>query len=301
MRIQSLLIIFCSLFSGTAFAYTPPDSIGVENHNGKEIVLHQIESKETYYSLGRKYHVPVKTIMDYNSSKALQPGMVIKVPTSRPYGQAAQQTTLTAPVATPSAPSQELVEYKVGSGETLYALARRFGTTVGEIKELNNLQSNSLRLGQILKIKQGVPSQFTPAQPAAKPAPVSPPPAERQPTVITHPDTSSAAVVEAESVKQNRYGIRQQEEKGVAVWIEDENVDSTKMLALHNTVPAGTIIQVTNPMNGKSAFVKVIGRYTENESTKDVIIVFTKAVANVLGALDKRFQVSITYGAPGEN
>ena len=42
--------------------------------------------------------------------------------------------------------------YKVQRGDTLYALARRFNTTVEEIKKLNNLTSNTIQIGQILKI-----------------------------------------------------------------------------------------------------------------------------------------------------
>jgi hypothetical protein len=44
----------------------------------------------------------------------------------------------------------------------------------------------------------------------------------------------------------------------------------------------------------------VVGKFTENESTKDVVIVITKATADMIGALDKRFQVNIVYGVPHE-
>jgi hypothetical protein len=57
---------------------------------------------------------------------------------------------------------------------------------------------------------------------------------------------------------------------------------------------------VTNPMTDRVTFAKVVGKFTENDSTKDVIIVLTKATADLLGALDKRFQVTIDYGTPNE-
>ena len=72
------------------------------------------------------------------------------------------------------------------------------------------------------------------------------------------------------------------------------------MLILHRTAPVGTIIQITNPMTNRSTFAKVVGKFTENETTKDVIIVMTKAVADAVGALDKRFFCTLTYG-PKEN
>lgn len=42
--------------------------------------------------------------------------------------------------------------YIVVSGDSLWSIAKKFGTTVNELKELNNLTSNNLSIGQVLKI-----------------------------------------------------------------------------------------------------------------------------------------------------
>ena len=101
-------------------------------------------------------------------------------------------------------------------------------------------------------------------------------------------------------IPAGRLGLTERTERGVAIWIADDNLDGTKMLALHRTAPVGTVVKVTNPMTDRVTFTKVVGKFTENESTKDVIIVLTKATADLLGALDKRFQVTIDYGTPNE-
>lgn len=44
--------------------------------------------------------------------------------------------------------------YIVQKGDTLWDIARKYGMTVNELKELNNLSSNLLKIGQTLKIKQ---------------------------------------------------------------------------------------------------------------------------------------------------
>ena len=49
-------------------------------------------------------------------------------------------------------PDQEYFLYTVVAGDTLWSIARRFGTTVEEIKRLNSLTSDLLRVGEILKI-----------------------------------------------------------------------------------------------------------------------------------------------------
>ena len=42
--------------------------------------------------------------------------------------------------------------YKVMKGDTLYGIAKKLDTTVDELKKINNLTSNSLSIGQLLKI-----------------------------------------------------------------------------------------------------------------------------------------------------
>lgn len=57
--------------------------------------------------------------------------------------------------------------YTVKSGDTLWSIAKKYGITVDELKSANNLTSNTLRIGQILKIPtqedvtQPVPGDYT--------------------------------------------------------------------------------------------------------------------------------------------
>ena len=44
--------------------------------------------------------------------------------------------------------------YTVKSGDSLYQIALKYGTTVDKIKKLNNLTNNSLKIGQILQIPE---------------------------------------------------------------------------------------------------------------------------------------------------
>lgn len=43
-------------------------------------------------------------------------------------------------------------EYIVGKGDTLYSIARKFGISVNELMQYNNLNNTVLSIGQILKI-----------------------------------------------------------------------------------------------------------------------------------------------------
>ena len=364
------------------------DSIGVENNNGKKLIVHQIVAKDTYYSVARRYGVNPKDVMTFNDSKFLQIGVVIKVPTNIPYSGAAVTTITSKPsvASTPSVNSTpssvntadnvsgNLVEHSVARRENLNMLAEKYGTTVDEIKRVNNLRSINLQIGQILKIPtknapEEVSDIITTAEPkvtANNPVVVTKPVEERKivtPEIKTNanedfiehtvagnetmysiatrykmtmdqlkaknnltnnalsvgqkllikgqypvkpafvPPVSAQTTDSAESLKDpslrypaSRYGLNQVDEKGTATWIVDQDLDPTKMLVLHRSAPIGTVMKITNPMSNRTTFAKVVGKFTENESTKDIIIVMTKAVADALGALDKRFYCNLTYG-----
>jgi len=301
---RSLLFGLCTFFSVQASANTLLDSVGAENNNGNLVILHKVAPKESYYSIGRLYSVPPKDIIAFNNNIALQIGVLVKVPTQRAFASAASKAS--AGKAQANSSENTVEEYKVGPKESLYAIARKFGTTVEDIKQLNNLQTTSLSVGQVLKIRANSKQSAAVNGPAQKPStPTATPPTAPLPNtppanVTPSTDTPAIAHVEKAKAAGGRLGVTERSERGVAVWIADENLDGTKMLALHRTAPVGTIVKITNPMTSRTTFVKVIGKFTENEATKDAIIVLTKATADLLGALDKRFQVSIDYGVPNE-
>ena len=58
------------------------------------------------------------------------------------------------PLGRPSDPPApvETVEYKVVSGDSLTKISRRNGCTVQDLRDLNALQSDELRIGQVLKV-----------------------------------------------------------------------------------------------------------------------------------------------------
>src|ERR1700759_2602890 len=88
-----LLTISLITFSTTVFAKILPDSIGVENHKGKMVILHKIKKKDTYYAIGRHYHVSAKEIIEYNDNAKMTIGHVIKVPTNRPFSESKHEKT----------------------------------------------------------------------------------------------------------------------------------------------------------------------------------------------------------------
>jgi LysM repeat protein len=293
-----IFAMLCTVFSFGAFASVFRDSIGVENKNGNQLILHKVTAKETYYSIGRLYQVSPRTIIEENNNVPLQIGVIVKIPTTRSFAQPVSGSRPTS-VSAASNPSTAIIEYKVGPKEYLYAIARKFDTTIDDIKALNNLRSNSLSIGQTIKVRPGANALSTGnVSPQANTVPESP--ASNTPAATLPAETPEVSTIEKPKLATGRLGVTERSEKGVAVWIADENLDGTKMLALHRTAPVGTVVKVTNPMTDRVTFVKVVGKFTENESNRDAVIVITKATADLLGALDKRFLVTIDYGVPNE-
>lgn len=262
-----------------------PDSIGTEIVNGEIYIIHRVAPKDTYYALGRRYAAQVNRIMSVNNKRSLKPGDTVKVPTgrqARPVTPIAQSTSSSAPPQQQEQ-SKMLTEYKVGKKETLYAIARRFGTTVEDIKKMNDLRSDSLREGITLKIPNADYREPTPE-------------VVQQPLIL---DTLSTSELTPEQmVEANRYGIREKQEKGIGVWINNLETDGKSNLALHKTAPVGTILKITNPMTRNVTYVKVVGKFSDTADTKDAIVVLSKSAAAYIGALDRRFLIEIAYGVP---
>ncbi|MCC3357156.1 LysM peptidoglycan-binding domain-containing protein [Bacillus sp. REN16] len=101
-----------------------------------------VSSGDTLYSLAMRHGITVDALKQANhlSSDVLQIGQ-----------------KLTIPNGVISTPNQMI--YKIVSGDTLYSIATRNGTTVDAIKSVNNLSSDFLQIGQTLTI----PNVSTPA------------------------------------------------------------------------------------------------------------------------------------------
>lgn len=102
-----------------------------------EYTIYIVKKGDNLYSIANRYNTTVNELIEYNnlSSSNLQIGDQILIP------NIPQQEV-----------EEEFINYKVASGDNLYSIARKYDTTVNEIKALNNLTSNLLNVGQILRI-----------------------------------------------------------------------------------------------------------------------------------------------------
>nr|WP_276902559.1 LysM peptidoglycan-binding domain-containing protein [Pedobacter kyonggii] len=256
-----------------------------ENKSTDAAGTHTVLRNETIFTIAKQYGITAYQIRKLNDlpDNAITIGQVLKVPggiitdVQVPKEKQAEAKVKEAPAA-----KEESFIHTVATGENIFTIAKKYNLTAYQIRTANKLEDNAIKVDQKLIIPK-------PPQPKSV-NDLSKEEQENEPdsTMIKDPKLRRDPSV---------YGLSQIEEKGTAVWIADQDLDGTKMLVLHRTAPVGRVIKITNPMTNRTTFAKVVGKFTENESTKDVIIVMTKAVADSLGALDKRFFCNLTYSA----
>lgn len=294
LRIGILLLIINSIANMT---FARVDSIGTETIAGNKYVLHKVQKGEGLYGIARKYKSSVSEIQEVNnlSNTILDLGQVIKVPVKNivsevePIKSKTEQTPLPKIVNNPKVKPNTTITHTVKRGETLYLLSRKYDVSVTEISKLNNLKKTSLELGQKLKIpKKGTVINN---QDIIEPS-------EEEAKTVTIEKSSGTADTKV-NVKNNKLlGSVDYNETGIAGWIDDKNIDSKKSIALHRTAPVGTIIRVTNLMNNKSIYVKVIGKLPDTGDNENTIIILSKAAVSMLGGIDQKFRVNLNYSIP---
>ncbi len=105
----------------------------IPTSNNSNYINYVVQRNDTLYAIARRYNTSVATIKSLNNleSDILTIGQVLKIPTTA---------------------GQNYITYTVNANDTLYSIARKYNTTVSAIKELNNLESDNLQIGQRLLI-----------------------------------------------------------------------------------------------------------------------------------------------------
>jgi membrane-bound lytic murein transglycosylase D len=112
-------------------------------------VYHRVRRGQTLSTIARRYRTSVRAIMRANNmrrSHYIRTGKRLKIP-SRGYTMAQQAQRSTERTSVPSSG----VHY-VRKGDSLWIIAKRYGTTVSKIRRLNAMSSSRLHIGQALKI-----------------------------------------------------------------------------------------------------------------------------------------------------
>lgn len=314
------LAVFCLTVAGAQ----AQDIIQVSGTSPDLYVLHTVTKGETLYSLGRAFSLPIKDIAASNNisaDKGLQLGQNVKIPlTAANFSQKADAANGGRPLY-----------HKVENGETLYRLSVNHNkVALDNIRKWNSMSGDGLKKDTYVIVgylKGGGAVATTPAPtpapahtqpapapvattPAPTPAPSTPvsvsnpaPPVETPAPATTTPapapapaTTTPAASGSFESIylQQTGNGKNTTTEKGPGGWFKS-NAAAGKYYALHNTAQRGTIVKVTNPLNGKYIYAKVLETIPQIKQNAGLIIKLSDTALEALGTNDAKFYCELSY------
>lgn len=119
----------------------PEDKYDVEAHGVKEDMafFHTVQPGETLFAIAKKYNVQVDGIKMLNnlSSESIKVGMRLIINPNQPAIKPNEESVIPG-------------YHQVRQGETLYSIGRLYNITVNEIKALNELQSDTIHVGEEL-------------------------------------------------------------------------------------------------------------------------------------------------------
>ena len=103
--------------------------------SGSSTIQYRVRSGDALWTIARRYGIAVARLQSRNglASSRITPGQVLEVPVSNGSGS----TT---------------VAYRVRLGDSLWAIARRHGTTVAQLQSWNGLASSRIIPGQVLEL-----------------------------------------------------------------------------------------------------------------------------------------------------
>ncbi len=111
------------------------NSNGSSNNNSNN--TYTVKAGDSLWNIANKYGVTVNELKSLNNltNDSLSIGQVLKIPSS--------------------SSNNSSNTYTVKAGDSLWNIANKYGITVDELKNLNNLTSNTLSIGQVLKVPSG--------------------------------------------------------------------------------------------------------------------------------------------------
>ncbi|WP_207505310.1 LysM peptidoglycan-binding domain-containing protein [Telluribacter humicola] len=123
-----------------------------------EANYHRVEGGQTYFSISKLYNMSVNSLLALNNlttNDKLYVGqrLQVKQSNSSRVTSTTSNTSSTSSVPARTAPAgNEYQFHTVMAGETLFRISQNYQAGIEEIKELNNMKDNTVKVGQKIKV-----------------------------------------------------------------------------------------------------------------------------------------------------
>jgi LysM repeat protein len=277
IALTSLCLIFLSTTSVVGMAV---DSLGLKKENNKTYLVYKFGAKQSLFNVLKRFNLSVTEF------KQVNPEIEIPVKTGElvfiPLHYLDESTSTLGTVSKTEEKPADAVESPKNNGlhivtakQSLLTVANLYKVTMAEIRKWNNLNSDLLKEGQRLIIS----------------APTGKTNIDKS-TLLPNKGGEESKSNPAAPEQAEANGMRKTIETGMAELIDVAD-NSGKYLALHKSVPIGTLVLVKNLANGQNIWVKVIGRLPNTDSK--LIIKLSPKAFERLNAVDKRIRAEISY------
>jgi LysM repeat protein len=297
----------------------------IHNSDKGLYLVHTVQPKENFYSIGRLYNIYPKDIETFNSldmNKGLNIGQAVKIP-------------LNATNFSQKSTNGRAVYYVVGEKEGLYRVStKNNGVLMADLRKWNHLANDNLSAGKKLIVGYLVSPEANSIV-VANPAPVE---AEKKPVEQPKQDVALQEVKEKkEEVIKNKEPEKKPEppvskpvsNTSIQAAVNDGNggyfkpmfdkqvkvqplkSDETatagifktasgwqdaKYYALMDNVEPGTIVRIINPTNNKAVYAKILGEMSGIRQNQGYNIRMSNAAASALDVSDTdKFIVRVNY------
>jgi LysM repeat protein len=324
---RKLLVVIIAFLSSILNSYSQERTLIAEGVSPQLYLTHKVAPKENFYSIGRLYNVSPKEIAPFNNlvfEKGLSVGQVIKIPLSETnFLQYASSNT------GGMLPVYHIVQAKEG----LYRVSTNHKVPIDVMKKWNHLQSDVVSNGtklivgylKVLKDQPDQTPQVTPPKTVVTDNTVPPVLEKKKEKIKEEPkkvieEVKKNTPVEPKDVQEtvnkpaaghtvdfkggsfrNLYNEqarnkKAENESGVAaVFKTTSGWQDGKYYCFHNAAAPGTIIKITNSVNGKSVYAKVLDAIPDIKQNSGLLLRVSNAAAEELGAGENKFDCSITY------
>jgi LysM repeat protein len=281
-------------------------------------IIHAVKKGETLSALAKTYGTTVGDIMrlnGMNTGSKLLIGEKVKIPTNGkpvkanvaaaeppPVPVISDTTQTKAPRILPPPGTTHVVQ----KGETLWTIGKNYHVFVAEIRQWNNLQSNAIKIGQVLQLsaqpagekrtnKNSVvqSTQTTQAPPAVKKQNkvddiAAPPPAKSAPM----PKLSKGGFFASFYGKGNSGKSEITNEGAAMIFKSTSGVTDKKYYILMNDVAPGSIVKIS--YGDKLVYAKVLWNLGNIKDNEGLDYRISNAAATALGIDADSFNISVS-------
>ena len=264
-------------------------------------VTHKVQAQETLFSISKQYGVTIPEIKSWNNltTNTLDLGQELVLYPSDQQGTSSDGTSSSPLVV--NTPVSNNTYYTVKSGDTLYKIAQQHNMTVDELKALNDLSSNTIRIGQRLTVRQtqsapSVSDNVTESSPQGSFVNLTLQQQENLKTLLSrfkiseeefyalNPDLNSSTLRAGQKITvlappstthENPYTVRAtlknlgetpvsyyKSTRAGTTTTSGELYNPNQLTAAHSNIELGSVIFVRNPTNGRGVYVRINDRFS---------------------------------------